>query len=89
MAVLVYPVVRRHMKQTSPGAFTILEDAGELPVTVPLTPGERVGSGRPDHNRNQSHLQQRHAGWQLVVVHRRQEQLSANHRGRPAGNGRA
>ena len=40
MAVLVYSVVRRHMKRTSPGAFTVLEHAEALPIELLMGPGE-------------------------------------------------
>jgi hypothetical protein len=47
MAVLVYSVVRRHMKDTSDGAFTVLDGVGELPAKLSLVPGETlVGSYR-------------------------------------------
>ena len=42
MPVLVYSVVRRHMKRTSPGAFTRYEEAGAPPLEVALSPGETV-----------------------------------------------
>jgi hypothetical protein len=40
IAVLVYSVVRRYMKRTSPGAFTALEGVSEVPSSVALAPGE-------------------------------------------------
>lgn len=40
MGVLVYSVVRRHMKHTSPGAFTRYQDGDVLPVEVTRGPGE-------------------------------------------------
>ncbi len=42
MAVLVYSVVRRHMKRTSPGAFTRYEEGAVLPVDVSPGPGETI-----------------------------------------------
>ena len=42
MATLVYSVVRRHMKRTSPGAFTRFDGASEPPVEVSLTHGETI-----------------------------------------------
>ena len=42
MAVLVYSVVRRHMKKTSPGAFTVADATMETPAKLALGPGESV-----------------------------------------------
>lgn len=42
MAVLVYSVVRRHMKRTSPGAFTRSEDGAAPPVELSLSPDDTV-----------------------------------------------
>jgi hypothetical protein len=42
MAVLVYSVVRRHMKHTSPGAFTRYEEGAVLPVEFSLGTGETI-----------------------------------------------
>jgi hypothetical protein len=40
IAVLIYSVVRRYMKRTSPGAFTAFEGVSEVPASVALAPGE-------------------------------------------------
>jgi hypothetical protein len=40
--VLVYSVVRRHMKRTSERAFTTFDGAGALPIELLLEPGETV-----------------------------------------------
>jgi hypothetical protein len=42
MGVLVYSVVRRHMKRTSPGAFTRYEEGAVLPMKVTPGPGETI-----------------------------------------------
>jgi hypothetical protein len=42
MAVLVYSVVRRHMKRTSPGAFTSFEPGPTVGGEPPLRPAEPV-----------------------------------------------
>jgi len=42
IAVLVYSVVRRHMKRTSPGAFTMNDGKTAPPVTVELGPDEAL-----------------------------------------------
>jgi hypothetical protein len=42
MNVLVYSVVRRHMKRTSPGAFTRLEGGAAVPVELSPNPGETI-----------------------------------------------
>ena len=42
MAVLVYSVVNRHMKRTSPGAFTRFAGAARVPADVKLVPGETI-----------------------------------------------
>ncbi len=40
MALLTYPVVRRHMKGTS--GFTLCDEANDAPVNLSLTEGESV-----------------------------------------------
>ena len=42
MAVLVYSVVKRHMKRTSPGAFTEYDGSTGMPVELALGPGETI-----------------------------------------------
>src|SRR5437868_5683280 len=42
MAVLVYSVVRRHMKHTSPGAFTVFDGTREPPVQLALASNEAI-----------------------------------------------
>jgi hypothetical protein len=42
MGVLVYSVVRRHMKHTSPGAFTRFDGSTEVPAELSLAPGETI-----------------------------------------------
>jgi len=42
MAVLVYSVVRRHMKRTSPGAFTRFDGSQEVPVQLQLAENETI-----------------------------------------------
>ena len=42
MAVLVYSVVRRNMKRTSDGAFTVFDGNGPLPLELSLASGESV-----------------------------------------------
>ncbi|XYH92479.1 hypothetical protein ACMHYB_31950 [Sorangium sp. So ce1128] len=42
MGVLVYSVVRRHMKHASPGAFTRYEEGAALPVEFTPSPGETI-----------------------------------------------
>ena len=42
MTVLVYSVVRRHMKHTSPGSFTRYEDGAVLPMELSPSPDETI-----------------------------------------------
>jgi hypothetical protein len=42
MAAIFYSLVRRHMKLTSPGAFTRAEAGTSLPVEIQLEAGESV-----------------------------------------------
>jgi hypothetical protein len=42
MALLIYSLVRRHMKQTSPNAFTVFDGSCEPPSKLPLTANESV-----------------------------------------------
>jgi hypothetical protein len=42
MALLVYSLVRRHMKRTSPNAFTVFDGWAELPAKLKLAPDESV-----------------------------------------------
>ena len=42
MSLLVYSVVRRHMKRTSPNAFTVFGGSIEVPVKLTLAQGESV-----------------------------------------------
>lgn len=42
MAIPVYSVVRRHMKRTSPGAFTVYDGTVESPVNLALAPSESI-----------------------------------------------
>lgn len=42
MALVVYSLVRRHMKRTSPNAFTVFDGSNELPLKLSLAPDESV-----------------------------------------------
>ena len=42
MAALVYSIVRRHMKRTSPGAFTDQQAGGEVPTKLSLAADETI-----------------------------------------------
>ena len=42
MAVLVYSIVRRHMKRAAPGAFTVFSENEDPPVKLSLAPEESL-----------------------------------------------
>lgn len=42
MALVVYSVVRRHMKLTSERSFTVSDGTSDVPARLPLTPDESV-----------------------------------------------
>jgi len=42
MALVVYSVVKRHMKRTSPNAFTVFDGKTQLPMKLSLGPAESL-----------------------------------------------